>query len=75
VLDRADGWSSLTASLSTAAELLKDRVDVMIANGVRWGTRSVLFAALSDFPKLEAELELLVSSRNVALTEDQVNAL
>jgi hypothetical protein len=70
VLDRADGSSSLVASLSTVAELLKGRVKATAANGLPWGTRSALIAALSHFPEMEAELEFLRSGRNMALMED-----
>jgi hypothetical protein len=34
-----------------------------------------LVVALSHFPELEAEIELLRSGHNAALTEDQVDAL
>jgi hypothetical protein len=57
------------------AELHEDRIDTAAANRVRWGTQSVLVAALSHFPELATELELLRSGRNVDLTENQVNAL
>jgi hypothetical protein len=33
VLSGADGLSSLAASVSTAAKLLEDQIDVVIANG------------------------------------------
>jgi hypothetical protein len=75
VLDNADGPSSLAASLSIVAEFLEGQVDATTANGVHWGTRLALDAALSHFPELEAELELLGSRRNVALMEDRVDAL
>jgi hypothetical protein len=75
VLDRADGPSSMAVSLSTAAELLEGHVDTTIANGVYWGTRSALVAALSHFQEVETELELLESRRNSGLTDDQVDAL
>jgi hypothetical protein len=39
-----DGQSSLAASLSTVAELLKGCVDAVATNRVRWGNRSVLDA-------------------------------
>jgi hypothetical protein len=71
VLDRADGPSSLAASLSPAAELLEGHIDTTTTNRVRWGTRFTLVAALLHFPELEAELELLRSVRNVDLMEDQ----
>ena len=56
-------------------ESFESWVDIAASNGVRWGTRSTLVAPLSHFPELEAELELLGSMRNAALTEDQVDAL
>jgi hypothetical protein len=71
VLGNVDGLSSLVASLSMVAELLEGRIDIMAANGVRWGTRSALVVALSHFP----ELELLESRRNADLTNDQFDAL
>jgi hypothetical protein len=75
VLDKADGPSSLAASLSMVVELLESRVDIATANRVCWVTRSVLVATLSHFPELEAKLELLRSGRNTNLAEDQVDAL
>jgi hypothetical protein len=71
VLGNVDGLSSLVASLSMVVELLEGRIDIMAANGVRWGTRSALVVALSHFP----ELELLESRRNADLTNDQFDAL
>jgi hypothetical protein len=44
VLEQVDGPSSLAVSLSSAAELLKGRIDVATANRIRWDTRSVLAA-------------------------------
>jgi hypothetical protein len=75
VQDRADGLSSLLASLSSTAELLEGYVDTEAANGVHWGTRSTLVACLSHFPKLVTEVELLGSKRNADLLEDHVDAL
>jgi hypothetical protein len=75
VLERSDGTSFLAASLSSAAELLEDRIDVAAANRVHWGTQLVLAPALSHFPELGAELELLGSGRNMDLAEDQVDDL
>jgi hypothetical protein len=63
VLDNADGLSSLAASLSS--------VDATVANGVHWGTWSVLVTTLSHFPKLE----LLGSECNVVLREDRMGVL
>jgi hypothetical protein len=75
VLGNVDGLSSLAASLSMVAELLEGRIDTMAANGVRWGTQSALVVALSHFPELKSELELLESRRNADLTDDQFDAL
>jgi hypothetical protein len=75
VLDWDNKPSSLVASLSTSVELLEGRVDAVAANGVCCWTRSALVTALLHFPELEAELELLRSGCNMALREDQVNAL
>jgi hypothetical protein len=70
VLDRANGLSSLVASLSTVVELLKGRVDATAATGVRWGTWSVLVPTLLHFPELGPKLELLGSGRNADLMLD-----
>jgi hypothetical protein len=75
VLEKVNRTSSLAALLSLAAELLEDHIDAATANEVRWGTWSVLATALSHFPKLGTELELLRSEHNVNLTEDKVDAL
>jgi hypothetical protein len=75
VLDMANGLYSLVASLSMVAELLEGCINAMTANGVCWGTWSVLVAALSHFLKLETELELLGSGCGAGLMEDQVDAL
>jgi hypothetical protein len=61
VLESANGPSSLAASLSSVAELLKDIIDAKTANGVCWGTRSALSTTLSHIPELGAELELVGS--------------
>jgi hypothetical protein len=53
VLGDVDGPSSLVASLSMVAESFKGRIDTAAPYGVRWGTQSVLVAALSHFPELE----------------------
>jgi hypothetical protein len=70
VLHSIDGPSSLVASLSMVEELLEGRINVAAANEACWETESALVAALSDFPKLKSELELLRSERNVDLTKD-----
>jgi hypothetical protein len=74
VWDGANGPPSLVASLSTTAELLEGRVDDVATNGVHWGTRSALVAALSHFPVLEGKLEMLGSKCNADLREDQMGA-
>jgi hypothetical protein len=75
VLDGADESSSLAASLSTAAELLECCASATTANGVHWGTQSMLVVALSHSPELETKLELLRSGWNTDLMENQVDAL
>jgi hypothetical protein len=75
MLGDVDRPSSLAASLSMALELPEDRVDIVAANKVQWGTRSVLVAALSHFVELKSELELLGSRQNVDMTDDQAEAL
>jgi hypothetical protein len=75
VLERADGTSSLAASLSSAVELIEDCIDVVAVNGVCWGTWSALPATVSHFPELGNEMELLGSEHNTDLMEDQLDAL
>jgi hypothetical protein len=70
VLEWADGSSSLAASLSLTVELLEGRIYAVITNGVHWGSRSALAAALLVFPELGTELELLGSRCSVDLTKD-----
>jgi hypothetical protein len=60
--------SSLAVSLFKAVELLVGRIDVVADNGVRWGTRSALVAALSHFLELKSKCK-------VDLIEDQVHTL
>jgi hypothetical protein len=50
-------------------EDVEKRVNAMAANGVWWGTHSALVAALSHFPKLEPELELLGSGLDADLSD------
>jgi hypothetical protein len=64
LLDGADMPSSLASSLSTTTELLEGCIETAVANGINWGTRSVLVAALSHFSELGTELELLRFGRN-----------
>jgi hypothetical protein len=75
VLDNADEPSNLAACLSVRVELLEGWVDATIANQIHWGTQLVLVAALSHFLKLEAKLELLRSTCNTILKEDQLDTL
>jgi hypothetical protein len=75
VLGDVDGLSSLVASLSMVVELFKSQIDTATANGVCWGTRSVLVVALPHFLGLKSELELLGSGQIVDLTNDQADAL
>jgi hypothetical protein len=75
VLERPNETSSLVASLSSVVELIEDCIDSAVINGVRWGTRSVLAAALLHFLELGTELELLGSGHNVDLMVGQVDAL
>jgi hypothetical protein len=74
VLKGSNEVSSLVASLSSATDLNKGRVDAAAANGVHWGARLVLHAALSHFPELEPELELLGSGYNADKMEGQLDA-
>jgi hypothetical protein len=75
VLGIVDEPSSLVMSLSMAAKMVEGRINNAGANGVRWGTRPVLVTALSHFPELKSELELLRSGQSVDLSDDQVDAL
>jgi hypothetical protein len=75
VLDNADGPSSLTASMSTVAELLEGQIDAVFANRVRWGPCSTLVAVVSHFLELKIELEVLGSGRSVDLIEDEAYAI
>jgi hypothetical protein len=52
------------------AESHEDQINIATTNGVRWGACSALFAALSHFLELKAELELLGFGRNADLTDD-----
>jgi hypothetical protein len=68
VLGSVDGSSSLVTSMSVVAEQLEGRIDIVAANGFRWGSRSALVAAVLHFRELDADLEVLGSRRNVVLT-------
>jgi hypothetical protein len=71
VLGSADVLSSLAASISVAAELLKGRIDAAAANGVRWGSYSPLVATMPHFSELKTELEVLGFRRGVDLIEEE----
>jgi hypothetical protein len=75
MLGSADSLSSLEASMSTVAELLEGQIDVAAANRVHWGSCSALVIAVSHFPELKAELEVLGSGHSADLTEDEADAL
>jgi hypothetical protein len=75
VLGSVDESSYLEASMSTAAELLEGRIDTVKANGVHWGSRSMLVATVSHFVELKTELDVLESGRSANLTEDKADAL
>jgi prophage DNA circulation protein len=75
VLGGPTGTSSLVASLSSAVELIKGRINIVAANLVRWGTGSVLATTLCHFLQLETELELLGCRHKADLMKDQVDAL
>jgi hypothetical protein len=66
--------SSLVASLSSGAGLIKDCVNVMTTKEVRSRTRLRLATALLHFPEMETELEVFGSRRYVDLMKDQVDA-
>jgi hypothetical protein len=56
-------------SLSSAADLIEDHVDATSGNKVYWVVWLALIVALSHFPMLEPELELLGSKRNADLID------
>jgi hypothetical protein len=75
VLDGIDGLSSPAASMFMVAGLLEGRANTAAANGVHWGPRSTLVAALMHFPALKSELGSLRSGHNANLAEDEADAL
>jgi hypothetical protein len=75
ILGDASGSSSLAASLSIVAEEVEKWVNAAATNGIRWGNRSVLVAALSHFPKLEPKLELVGSGWDADLSDSQADTL
>jgi hypothetical protein len=68
VLEGSNKISSLAASLSSAVDLIEGRVDAVVTNGVHWGAWLALTTALSHFPKLEHEFDLLAFKYNADLT-------
>jgi hypothetical protein len=60
----------MTVSMSLVVELLEGQIETTAANGVHWGSRSMLVAAVLHFLELRSELEQLGSAHNVDLTED-----
>jgi hypothetical protein len=50
--------------MSMVAERLEGQIGAVTANGVRWGSCSVLVAAVSHFLELDADLEVLGSGRS-----------
>jgi hypothetical protein len=75
VLDDVGGSSLMAASMSAVMEHLEGWIDVVAANGVRWGSCSTLVATVSHFPELDTDLEVLGSRHDAGLIEDDVNAL
>jgi hypothetical protein len=63
VLGSADGPSSLAASMSMATKLLEGWINPTAANGVYWGSRSMLVAVVTHFQKLKTELEARVQAQ------------
>jgi hypothetical protein len=74
-LGDVDGSPSLAMSLSVVAEHFEGRIDATAANGVHWGSHSMLVAAMSHFPELDADLEVLESRRNGGLKGGMVDSL
>jgi hypothetical protein len=75
VLGDTNGSSTQATSMFTVVELLEGRIDTVAANGVHWESCSTLVAAVSHFPKLDVNLEVLKYGHSVGLTEDDVDAL
>jgi hypothetical protein len=75
VLGDVDGSSLPVTSMSTVVERLESQIDVAVANGVRWGSRSALVATMLHFPELDTDLEVLVFGRCTRLIEDEVDSL
>jgi hypothetical protein len=48
---------------------------VVAANGVRWGSYSMLVATVSHFSELKTKLKVLRPGRNADLREDEADAL
>jgi hypothetical protein len=61
--------------MSTMAEQLNGRINVVTANGVYWGSRSTLVTTMSHISELKTEPEVLGSRRIADLTKDEADAL
>jgi hypothetical protein len=67
--------SSLPVSLSSATDLIEGRVNATATNKVHGGGGGLaLTTALSHFPELEPEVELLGYGCNADLTKGQLDA-
>jgi hypothetical protein len=75
VLDDANGSPSLAVSMSAVVEQPERRIEAEATNRFCWGSCSALVAAMSHFPGLDVDLEVLRSRCSVGLTADEVDAL
>jgi hypothetical protein len=75
VLGSVDGLSSLIASMSTAGVLLKGRINAATADGVCWGSYSMLVVVVSLFLELKTKLEELEFVHSADMTKDEADAL
>jgi hypothetical protein len=75
VLGDVDGSSLLATSMSVVAEQLEGWIDAPTANGVCWGSHYALVVAVSHFPELYTDREVLGSGHKARLTKDEVVAL
>jgi hypothetical protein len=73
----ADEVPPLAVALSSSSypKLTEARVDAVAINGVQWGARLALTAALSYFLELEDELDLLGFGYNADLLSDGMETL
>jgi hypothetical protein len=75
VLGDVDRSSLLATSMSVVEEGLESQINAVAANGVCWGSCSTLVTFVSQFPKLDTDLEVPESRHSVGLIEDEVDAL